>query len=177
MEVFQDLPGLPGGEVHQDIAAENEVHGVGLGRQGRINILRQVKVGKAYHLLQVRQNFKLAVPLGEIPLDELGRGGPKRPFAVEAPAGLLQGQGADVRGQDMNLPVLQIGDQPAKQDGEGIGLFAGGATGAPDPEPPLSLLPAVADQFRQQVVFQDRQALFLPKKIGLPHREVAGQDA
>jgi len=117
----------------------------------------------------------MPLPPGKVLLYYFRRDVSKGPFAVVPPNGFLQGQGIDVRGQEVNLPVVQIGEQAVEQDGDGIDLLPGGAACAPDPQAP-PLLTAVADQFRQNAVFQGRQARFFPEEIGLTHSEMAGQD-
>jgi hypothetical protein len=45
---------LRGGEIHQQIAAEDDIHGVGVSQQRGIAVLRQIEPGEGHHPLDLR---------------------------------------------------------------------------------------------------------------------------
>ena len=62
------------GEIHQHIAAEDDVHRIGVVRQRWVNVIGKIQIGKRHHLLDARMDFKASLrPRFEIALLDPGR--------------------------------------------------------------------------------------------------------
>ena len=136
-------------EIHQHVAAEDDIHGVGVTTEQGIGILRQIVIGKRHHFFDDGQDFKVSASyFPEVVVPDPVRIVAKLPFAVHPGQRFFEKIRVNVRAQNGDLPVRQILDQSAEQDSYGIRLLAGGAAGAPDPQASPGF-PFDADQFRQ----------------------------
>ena len=80
-----------------------------------------------------------------------------------------------VRGEDCDLPVLEIQDGPPQRDCQRVRLFARATRRAPEPQM-LFAAPAGLHQFRQDALHQNIKHSVLAEEVGLPDRQVAGED-
>jgi hypothetical protein len=60
-EIPDHLTHLGRREVHQYIAAEDQIHRVGVGLERRINVLHQIQRGKRHQLLDLRDDGVAAI--------------------------------------------------------------------------------------------------------------------
>jgi hypothetical protein len=116
-----------------------------------------------------------AVLVQEIAIEELLRHVLGDRSGVATGARDLERMLVDIGREDLQLRRdTRIRHELAKQDGDGIGLLAGGAAGHPDPD--RIVLPLGFEQARDDIPFESLEDGRIAKEVGDPDQEILKQE-
>src|SRR5689334_9559206 len=156
-------------EVDQHVAADHEVHAVGLGLHRRIEVVDEVQAREPDHALDAwRERVAVLVGLLEVLVLHVLRHLAERPVAVHALVGLRQRLVVDVGAVDQHVPARLVAQQAVEQDRERVRLLARGAGGAPDAQ--ALRVAARADQLGEDLVLQRLHLRAVAEEVGLVDR-------
>ena len=157
-------------EVDQDIAAEDQIQPHGPGHERRVNVQGEVQELELHQLAQRRIDVITVAVSNQIGAGRHRRSASQRPFAIHPLAGLAEGHGRDVRGQDMRLagePLL------GADHGQRVRFFARCTTGTPDSDQPLEAAPPT--KLGQDLAANIIELGRLAKEIGFGDRQLDDQ--
>ena len=97
------------GKVHQDIPAENNIHGLGIAGPQGMKFFGEVEVGEVDHFPDPRKNLMPPFAHGmKILFFQPWRTISERPLGVNSRFCFMQRPGIYIGGQNLNFPFLQI---------------------------------------------------------------------
>jgi len=83
----------------------------------------------------------------------------------------VQGGSIDVRGENGHGPLREVGQEPRKENPQGIGLFPGGASGAPQSQPEIPLQTPRHNERGEDLFFKRLKAGPISEEVRLANRE------
>jgi len=163
-------------EIHQDVAAEDQIHGDGVRHHRRIAAVVEVQRREHDRLADVRGRFEgFSIPVVEVSSPNPFGGVPERPLAIDPLLGHVQRFKVDVGRQNRQGPPRPVGKQTIEDDREGVGLFAGCAPSAPESELQHPLRAARGDEGGKDLVLQRFEECGVAEEVGFADGEVTGQ--
>ncbi len=163
-------------EIDEDVAAQDQVEAVQIGRHRREAIARQIEDGEARHAHELGFQARSVARIGQEMLGALGRiHRPHRPLGVAPLHRAVQGLGVDVGAQQVQVPFVHVGQQLAQQHGHGIQLLPGRRSGAPDAQGAVLLPAPAADQGGQVFTAQEVHLRGVAEKETLAHGDARDQ--
>ena len=159
-------------EIHEHIAAQEHIDVACAIEKGREVISREVEIVEAHEGAELGAYGEIlsrsgGEKAGVVP----GRVAAKGPGAIHPGSGFGETGEIDVRGQQRNVPPVQIGNEAMEHDGQGIGLFPRATPGAPEAQAHPAR-PPLFDQRRKQLAFKMAKQRRVPKEIGLAGGQV-----
>jgi hypothetical protein len=152
-------------QIDEHVATADEVHA----REGRV--LDHVVRGEHHHLADVGDDLVAARALQEVAREAVGRDVGDRLFAVDGAGRELDRAAMDVRGEDLHGPVAVLLGELGEQDGERVGLFAGGAARHPDAQ--RGITRPTLHQLGQHLVLEHLERLFVAEEARHADEQIA----
>jgi hypothetical protein len=167
----EELEGAPlqlGGEVDQHVAAEDEIDA----REG--GAVPQVVLAEDHHGADRLAHQVSVVDRHEVALDDLPSHAGQGRGRIDAVAREVDRFGGDIGGEDADRQRIQIvAEDLCDEDGEGVGLLAGGAPGRPDAQ--LAPLRRLGDEAGQNLLAQIGEKLRVAEELGHLDQEAGNE--
>ena len=163
------------GEVNEDIAAEDDVDRSRSVQRRRKDGVRKVERKKCYHLSNLWTDYEPTVwrALKVTSLDTV-RSVAEGPFGIHPAGGALQKPRVDIRSDDRDTPVGELGNGRGQRDRDRIRFLAGTTGGTPDAKMTVSELP-ILHKRRKNLSRQRLESTLFTKEVRFTNGEVIGE--
>ena len=172
LEASDRLPLDFGSEVHEHVAAQDQVHRAGVRDQRWVAILGQVEGPEGHHPSDARIQLEHlsscgAKVAGSDPRWRLAEG----PLPVEPARRDVERVAVDVGSEKREPPTRAVGEQTVEENRQRVGLLPRSAPGAPEPEPQQAFRAPLGDEHGEDVLLQGVETGAITEEVGLTHGE------